>query len=105
MKILIPDMRIFTKSSIVVVAAVFSVVALADIYALTVPKLPAPTFADTEVATNIHIKAWTETTRLFNVILEFDATPSNNVQVAFGTDDSADGNLSDERNHETHKTS
>ena len=33
---------------------------------------------------------------MFNVVLSFDATPSNNVQAAFGTDESADGNLSDE---------
>ena len=33
---------------------------------------------------------------MFNVVLSFDATPSNNVQSAFGTDESADGNLSDE---------
>jgi hypothetical protein len=40
--------------------------------------------------------AWSENTRQFHVSLQFDATPSNNVQVAFGTDESADGNLSDE---------
>jgi hypothetical protein len=33
---------------------------------------------------------------MFNVTLQFDATPSNNVQAAFGADASADGNLSDE---------
>jgi len=64
--------------------------------ALTVPDLPPPVFADTEVSTNVAMRAWTERTRMFNVTLSFDATPSNNVQVAFGTDASADGNLSDE---------
>ena len=64
--------------------------------ALTVPDLPSPVFADTEVSTNVAIRAWTERTRMFNVVLSFDATPSNNVQAAFGTDESADGNLSDE---------
>ena len=95
MKILMPKLQMLPKCPLVVVA-VLSAVALTDIHALTVPVLPAPTFADTEVSTNVHMKAWSETTRQFNVILEFDATPSNNVQVAFGTDESTDGNLSDE---------
>ena len=64
--------------------------------ALAVPDLPPPVFADTEVSTNVATRSWTERTRMFNVVLSFDATPSNNVQAAFGTDESADGNLSDE---------
>ena len=64
--------------------------------ALAVPDLPPPVFADTEVSTNVATRSWTERTRMFNVVLAFDATPSNNVQAAFGTDASADGNLSDE---------
>ena len=63
---------------------------------LSLPELTAPVFTDTEVSTNVHMMVWTENTRQFNVTLQFDATPSNNVQVAFGADDSADGNLSAE---------
>lgn len=64
--------------------------------ALTVPKLPPPVFTDTEISTNISITAWTEHTKTFGIVLALDATPSNNVQVAFGKDADADAILSDE---------
>ncbi len=67
---------------------------LAD--AAILPSLPNSEYADTEVSTNVALMAWTGQTRHFNVTLQFTATPSNNVQVAFGTDGSTDGNLSDE---------
>ncbi len=86
----IPGMRIPLQAFLVAFTAIRSA------SALTVPDLPPPVFADTEVSTNVAMRAWTERTRMFNVTLSFDATPSNNVQVAFGTDASADGNLSDE---------
>ena len=95
MHVLMPKLRMFSTCPLVLVA-VLSAVAFTRARAWVVPTLPTPTFVDTEVSTNIHIKAWSETTRLFNVVLEFDATPSNNVQVAFGMDESTDGNLSDE---------
>ncbi len=95
MKTIIRRRRIFSQSRLAI-AAVLSAVALADAYALTVPELPTSTFADTEVSTNVNMMAWSENTRHFNVTLQFDATPSNNVQVAFGTNQSADGNLSAE---------
>ncbi|MGI5869953.1 MAG: hypothetical protein ACOX9C_10985 [Kiritimatiellia bacterium] len=61
--------------------------------ALTVPELPAPAFVDTEVSTNVAMRAWGENTRQLTVSLQFDATPSNNVEVAFGRDESGDGDL------------
>ena len=64
--------------------------------ALSLPELTAPVFTDTEVSTNVSMTAWSKNTRQFNVTLQFDATPSNNVQVAFGLDEPADGNLSAE---------
>ena len=64
---------------------------------LDVPRLPAPSFADREVSGDAALPAGrTADLRTFRLELTFDATPSNNVQVAFGTDASADGNLSDE---------
>lgn len=69
---------------------------LAQANTLTAPELPAPVFADTEVSTNVAMMAWAENSRRFLMTLQFDATPSNNVQVAFGADESPDGNLSDE---------
>ena len=86
----IPGIRIPLQAFLVA----FTVIRSAS--ALTVPDLPPHVFADTEVSTNVAMRAWTERTRMFNVVLSFDATPSNNVQSAFGTDESADGNLSDE---------
>ena len=74
----------------------FAIAMLPDVDARTFQDLPEPIFVDTEVSTNVAIWAWTERERMFNVTLSFDATPSNNVQVVFGTDASADGNLSDE---------
>ena len=83
---------------------VSSVVGILLVYGLqvgarTLQGLPEPIFADTEVSTNVAMRAWTERTRMFNVVVSFDATPSNNVQAAFGADASADGILSgpDER--------
>jgi hypothetical protein len=62
----------------------------------TFPPLPEQAFADTEACTNAALSAWSRPPQNFNVTLSLDATPSNNVQVAFGRDDSGDGRLSDE---------
>jgi len=70
--------------------------ALSSAGTLTVPSLPPATFADTEVTTNVAVSVWTDTLRHVQVSLTCDTTPSNNVQVAFGTDESNDGNLSAE---------
>ena len=49
---------------------------------------------DTEYETNIVAEAWSEFDRMFDVQLEFTASPSNNVQIAFGEDEDGDGVLS-----------
>ena len=90
MKMRIPRKRIPLQTFLIAFAVVQSA------SALTIPELSTPMFADTEVTTNVAMTAWIETTRQFTIILQFDATSSNNVQVAFGTDESTDGNLSDE---------
>ena len=84
------------KRTTPVCAVMLAIAMLPNVGARTFQRLPEPIFADTEVSTNVATRAWTERTRMFNVVLSFDATPSNNVQAAFGTDESADGNLSDE---------
>ena len=86
----------FPRKRIPLQTFLFAFAAVRSASALTMPELLPPVFADTEVSTNVAMRAWTERTRMFNVVLSFDATPSNNVQAAFGTDESADGNLSDE---------
>ena len=50
-------------------------------------------FADTEISTNVAFSAWTEHMLAFEYELAFDGTPSNNVQVAFGTDADSDGDV------------
>ena len=77
-------------------AVMLAIAMLPDVDARTFQELPEPIFVDTEVSTNVAIRAWGENTRQFTVSLQFDATPSNNVQEAFGMDDPGDGNLSAE---------
>ena len=62
--------------------------------AVTVEPLPPSEYADTEVSTNIAFVV----DRAMMTRIEFtgalDATPTNNVEVAIGTDGNGDGNLS-----------
>jgi len=82
-----------TKAICIIVLCV-SVSALAKI---TGPvRLGNSPFADTEISTNVAFSAWTEHMLAFEYELAFDGTPSNNVQVAFGTDADSDGVLSPE---------
>lgn len=54
---------------------------------LDVPRLSAPVFADREVSGNAALPTnRTENLRLFRLEMTFNATPSNNVQVAVGRD-------------------
>ena len=55
--------------------------------------LPPSAYADTEVSTNVPFTAWEEYQKRFEYRLSFEAMPSNNVQVAFGSDADADGVL------------
>ena len=55
--------------------------------------LPPSAYADTEVSTNVPFTAWEEHQKRFEYRLSFEVTPSNNVQVAFGSDADADGVL------------
>ena len=59
---------------------------------VTVPPLPPPEFLDSEVSTNV-VFALPEKRDTFTVELSLNATPSNNVQIAFGRA-SADGAFS-----------
>ena len=62
--------------------------------AVTVEPLPPSEYADTEVSTNMaFVVDRTEMTRI-EFTVELDATPTNNVEVAIGTDGDGDGNLS-----------
>ena len=50
------------------------------------PTLPPVEHLDTETVTNVPFATWQKHLRSFTVKLAFDATPSNNVEMAFGTD-------------------
>ncbi|MDD6031125.1 MAG: hypothetical protein PUE68_09925 [Kiritimatiellae bacterium] len=56
-------------------------------------QLPASSFPDTEVSTNVPFLFRRDHAGRFNFALDFNATPSNNVEVAFGSDLDADGVL------------
>ena len=58
-----------------------------------VSPMPQPSFADTEVSTHVAVPSF-EGCNVFRVQLQFDATPSNSVQIAFGQDVDGDGRLS-----------
>src|SRR5574344_1904062 len=61
---------------------------------LDVPLLPESPFDDTEISTNIAFSAGDAAVRTFSLSLALDASPSNTVQLAFGTDADSDGILS-----------
>jgi hypothetical protein len=74
-------------SSRVIVWFATALAATAPALTLDVPRLPSPTFADREVSGDAAIPANVrDNLRHFHLELAFDATPSNNVQVAFGRD-------------------
>jgi len=79
-------------------AATLAFVTTAPALTLDVPRLPAPTFADREVYGDAAIPANVhDNLRRFRLQLAFDATPSNNVQIAFGHDATPlDGHLAAE---------
>ena len=55
-----------------------------------VPPMAMPEFADTEVSTNIPVNVCRSDVRGLDVSMELCATPSNNVQAAFGRDTDGD---------------
>ena len=56
---------------------------------------------DTEFETNIIADAWDDFDRIMGIRLEFNTSPSNNVQAAFGVDANHDGVLSIEESEFT----
>ena len=62
--------------------------------AVTVEPMPPCAYADTEVSTNIAFVVDRAIMTRIEFTVELDATPTNNVEVAIGTDADGDGNLS-----------
>ena len=74
-------------SSRAVVCFATTLAATAPALTLDVPRLPPPAFADREASADAAIPGRAaRDLRRFRLELSFDATPSNNVQVAFGRD-------------------
>ena len=64
--------------------------------AFTVEPMPPCAYADTEVSTNIAFVVDRAMMTRIEFAVALDATPTNNVEVAIGTDANADGNLAPE---------
>lgn len=62
--------------------------------AVMVEPLPTSEYADTEVSTNISFVVDRSMMTRIEFTVALDATPTNNVEVAIGTDGNGDGNLS-----------
>ena len=63
-------------------------------FSVTVGELPPCDYADTECSTNFPVAVDLTTMSRFVFDLALDASPSNSVEVAIGTDADGDGNLS-----------
>ena len=62
-------------------------------FGVTVSALPQSEYADTEVSTNIAFAVERPAMTRIEFSVALDATPTNNVEVAIGTDANSDGNL------------
>ena len=62
-------------------------------FAVTVSLLPPSEFADTEVSTNMAFVVERPAMTRIEFTVALDATPTNNVEIAIGTDANGDGNL------------
>ena len=58
--------------------------------------LPSPVYADTETVTNVPFTASLDAAGCFRLSLSCLATPTNNVEAAFGVDRNSDGVLAPE---------
>lgn len=61
---------------------------------ISVSPLPVSPYADTEVTTNIIFNKYRSDVKEFDLKFTLDCSPSNCIQVAFGTDANKDGALS-----------
>ena len=86
----VPRMR---KLLTIVGLAVLAIPVLAARVATTLPP-PSP-YADTESVTNVTFGVGVPGDNVFSLSLVLDASPSNNVEVAFGCDANGNGTLDD----------
>ena len=85
-------MKAMKSPSVFLLLGIFPAIAFAE--RIVSAMLPPSAFADTEASTNIAITTW-DVSRAFSVSLSLDATASNCVEVAVGSDAApANGRLS-----------
>ena len=60
---------------------------------LSLPALPASSWADTEIETNVVFDAGSSADNMLRLSIELNATVSNSVEVVFGIDSDNDGKL------------
>ena len=83
---------------ILAMVAVMSACVSANAVEATLHSCPPP---DTEYETNLVAEVWNRFDRIMCIRFEFAASPSNNVQAAFGVDEDHDGVLSIEESEFT----
>lgn len=81
------------KALLLVMVAFVALTAFAARVAAPLPP-PSP-YADTESVTNVAFNAGVAGDSVFTISLSLDASPSNNVEVAFGCDANGNGTLDD----------
>lgn len=87
----IPDNSKIPQFALSFMTALVASVALSGALPVAAPNVS--TFADTEAVTNVFFNAGDADARLFSLSLELDATESNNVSIAFGSDVNENGLL------------
>ena len=84
-------------------AALFAALTLSAVSAFaavrTLPTPPSSSYPDTESSVNVAVTNWPGLGRRVKLILSANFTPSNCVQIAFGQDTNADGDLAPEETH------
>ena len=84
-------------------AALFAALTLSAVSAFaavrTLPTPPSSSYPDTESSVNVAVTNWPSLGRRVKLTLSANFTPSNCVQVAFGQDTNADGDLAPEETH------
>ena len=75
---------------ILATVAVLSAFVTANAVEATLHSCPPP---DTEYETNLVADVWDDIDRIMGIRFEFNVSPSNNVQAAFGGDENHDGVL------------
>ena len=84
----------YTPMKISLAMAVFMSAAVAHASVrFVVPQIPESPYDDGEISTNIQFCAGDERSRTFSLSFDIDATASNTVQLAFGKDVDANGEL------------